>query len=118
MNNPYVPCPVRIDRIAIENEAKDIKTFTLVFDRKEDEAAFSYLPGQFAQLSLPGKGESPIGIASSPTEKGILLFSVKRVGTVTGALHDSEPGDRMGVRGPLGKPFPWERLEGKDVVIV
>jgi NAD(P)H-flavin reductase len=118
MNNPYVPLPVRIERTFLENEAKDIKTFTLAFERKEDEQAFAYLPGQFAQLSVPGKGESPIGIASSPTEKGILMFSIKRVGTVTGALHDAEEGDRMGVRGPLGKAFPWDRLEGKDVVIV
>jgi len=117
VRNPYVPMPVTIDDVSIENDLRDIKTFRLVFDSEEDRQAFSYLPGQFAELSLFGKGESPIGIASSPTEEGALLFSVKRMGVVTSELHASAPGRKMGVRGPLGHPFPWERLEGRDIVI-
>ena len=118
MNNPYVPYPVTIDDIVIENEAKDLKTFKLVFEKEEDKKAFSYLPGQFAEISVLGMGESPFGIASSPTEEDYLLFSVKLAGTVTKELHSSEPGRRIGVRGPLGNSFPWDRLEGKDIVIV
>lgn len=118
MNNPYVPYPVTIDDIVIENEAKDLKTFKLVFEKEEDKKAFSYLPGQFAEVSVLGMGESPFGIASSPTEEDYLLFSVKLAGTVTKELHSSEPGRRIGVRGPLGNSFPWDRLEGKDIVIV
>jgi len=118
MKNPYVPYPVTIQDIRIENEAKDIKSFTLVFDNEDDEGAFSYMPGQFAELSFFGKGESPVGIASSPTEQGHLLFSVKRAGVVTGALHEAEVGTKMGVRGPLGISFPWGRMAGKNIVIV
>ena len=118
MENPYLPYPVTISDIAVENDAKDLKTFKLVFENKEDESRFNYLPGQFAELSLFGKGESPIGIASSPTEQGYLLFTVKKTGLVTNELHNAEVGKKMGVRGPLGKPFPWERLAGKDIVIV
>lgn len=117
MKNPYVPMPVTIEEVVVENDLRDIKTFRLVFEREEDRAAFQYLPGQFAELSLFGKGESPIGIASSPTEEGHLLFSVKRMGVVTSELHASAPGRKMGVRGPMGHPFPWERLEGRDIVI-
>jgi sulfhydrogenase subunit gamma (sulfur reductase) len=117
VKNPYVPLPVTIEEVAVENDLHDIKTFRLVFEREEDRAGFSYLPGQFAELSLFGKGESPIGIASSPTEEGHLLFSIKRMGVVTSELHASAPGRRMGVRGPMGHPFPWERLAGRDIVI-
>jgi len=117
VRNPYVPMPVTIDEVVVENDLRDIKTFRLVFDSEEDRRGFSYLPGQFAELSLFGKGESPVGIASSPTEEGTLLFSVKRMGVVTSELHASAPGRKMGVRGPLGHPFPWERLEGRDIVI-
>ena len=116
MTNPYVPYSVTIDEITIENDAKDLKTFKLVFDREEE--AFAYYPGQFAEVSVYGRGESPFGIASSPTEKGYLLFTIKRTGTVTEELHRSEPGRKIGVRGPLGNSFPWERLEGKDIIIV
>ena len=116
MENPYIPYPVTIEDITIENDAKDLKTFKLVFDKKEDE--FDYSPGQFAEVSVFGKGESPFGIASSPTEKGYLLFTVKRAGSVTRELHNSERGRKIGVRGPLGNSFPWEKMEGKNLVIV
>jgi sulfhydrogenase subunit gamma (sulfur reductase) len=118
MKNPYVPCPVRIDDITIENDLKDIKTFKLVFEMPQDAADFAYIPGQFAELSLFGHGECPIGIASSPTEEGYVLFTVKKTGKVTRELHNSEPGRTIGIRGPLGNTYPWDRMKGKNVVIV
>ncbi len=114
--NPYIPCPVTIEEVTIENDAKDLKTFKLVLENAEDR--FDYLPGQFAEVSVLGMGESPFGIASSPTEEDYLLFTVKRTGSVTAELHNSEIGRRIGVRGPLGNSFPWDRMEGRDIVIV
>jgi len=61
---------------------------------------------------------SPIGIASSPTQKGYIEFTVQKAGTVTSALHEMEEGTLMGVRGPLGNSWPLEFLEGKNIVIV
>ena len=118
--NPYLPVPVTIEKITIENEAKDLKTFRLAFCNKEDEKNFRYECGQFAMLSIPGAGESPIGIASSPLDEGYLEFTVKRyaTGVVTTALHDLEEGARMGVRGPYGNSYPMKEMEGKNVVIV
>jgi NAD(P)H-flavin reductase len=118
MENPYIPYPVRVTKIITEVDTKDIKTFRLEFLEKGDEAKFAYLPGQFAELSVFGKGESPVGIASSPTQPGYIEFTVQRAGVVTGALHDMEPGTLMGVRGPLGNAWPIGYLEGKNVVIV
>ncbi len=116
--NPYVPMPVEVIKIITEVDSKDIKTFRLAFVNKEDEERFKYIPGQFAELSLFGKGESPIGIASSPTQKGYIEFTVQKAGVVTSALHEMEEGTLMGVRGPLGNSWPIEFLEGKNIVIV
>ena len=116
--NPYVPMPVEIVKIITEVDTKDIKTFRLAFVNKEDEERFKYIPGQFAELSIYGKGESPIGIASSPTQKGYIEFTVQKAGAVTSALHEMEEGTLMGVRGPLGNSWPLEFLEGKNIVIV
>jgi len=116
--NPYIPIPVDVDKIITEVTTKDIKTFRFTFVNEEDEKAFQYLPGQFAELSIFGKGESPIGIASSPTDKGYIEFTVQKAGVVTSELHNLEEGARMGVRGPLGNTWPIEYLEGKDIVIV
>lgn len=118
MENPYLPYPVRIEEVITETEDKNLKTFKFVFINPEDEEKFSYRPGQFADLSIAGKGEIPIGIASSPTEKGFVKFTVNKVGLVSSHLHNMSPGDIMGIRGPLGNWYPWEEMEGKNVVIV
>jgi len=116
--NPYLPYPVRIDEIITETEDKNLKTFKLVFLNPDDQEKFSYKAGQFAELSVAGKGEAPIGIASSPTEKGYLMFTINKVGLVTTALHCMKPGDIIGIRGPLGNSYPWDILKGKNVVII
>ena len=118
MNNPYLPYPVRIDDIIVETEDKNLKTFKFSFLNPDDEERFAYRPGQFAELSVAGKGEIPIGIASSPTEKGFVFFTINKVGVVSSHMHAMKPGDIMGIRGPLGNGFPWERLEGKTLVMV
>jgi sulfhydrogenase subunit gamma (sulfur reductase) len=118
LENPYLPYPVRIDEIITETEDKNLKTFKFVFVNPEDEEKFAYTPGQFAELSVAGKGEIPIGIASSPTEKGFVKFTVNKVGLVTKHLHNMKEGDVMGIRGPLGNWYPWKEMEGKNVVII
>ena len=118
VQNPYLPYPVRISEIVTETEDKNIKTFKLVFLNPADEEKFSYKAGQFAELSVAGKGEIPIGIASSPTEKGYIMFTVNKVGLVTTHLHSMKEGDVMGIRGPLGNSYPWDILQGKNIVII
>lgn len=118
MQNPYEPYPVRIEEASDAVEDKSLKTFKLVFENPEDEEKFNYNAGQFAELSITGQGEIPIGIASSPTEKGFIMFTVFRTGKVTAHLHSMTAGDLMGVRGPMGNWYPWDRLEGKNVVII
>ena len=117
MKNPFLPVPMRVDKVITETADSSIKSFHLSFLREDDEKAYSYLPGQFGELSVFGKGEAPFGMASSPTEPG-LKFSVNKAGVVTTALHRLEEGETIGVRGPLGIPYPLSELEGKNLVIV
>ena len=118
MSNPYIPNLATIRKIITENEVNDIKTFELVFQAPEAMKNFSYRCGQFAEISVFGAGECPIGIASTPMDEEHIQFTVKRVGVVTTALHNSEEGTIIGVRGPFGNGFPLERMEGRNVVIV
>ncbi|PIU29559.1 MAG: heterodisulfide reductase subunit F [Candidatus Hydromicrobium americanum] len=120
MNNPYLPMPVTIKKITIENEARDIKTFDLVFNVKKDNEKFKYTCGQFAEISMLGIGEAPIGIASSPMDEDSVQFTVKKynTGVVTSALHNLCPGDMIGIRGPYGNGFPMKDFEGKNLVII
>jgi NAD(P)H-flavin reductase len=109
---------MRLSQNRVETEDKNINTFTLEFLTEEDAAKFQYMPGQFAELNAYGVGEAPFGIATSPTEPGILKFSVAKVGIVSKALHLMEEGTMVGVRGPLGNSYPLEEFRGKNVVII
>ena len=110
--NPYIPMLTEIVSITSENKVNDIKTIELKFKKEEDYKNFAYIPGQFAEISLIGKGECPIGIASSPTEEGTIKFTIKKMGTVTSGFHNCEVGDIGGIRGPCGNGSPRPRPRG------
>ncbi len=118
MKNPYLPIPMIVKKASIETTDRMLRSLELSFARQEDEASFHYTPGQFCELSLFGKGEAPFGIASSPTEKGSLKFTINRAGVVTTALHQLEEGEEIGIRGPLGNFYPIELFEGKNVLVI
>ncbi len=118
MINPYLPYPIRIEDIIVESEDRSLKTFKFVFLHPEDEEKFKYQAGQFAEISIPGQGEIPIGIASSPVEKGFIAFTINRAGKVTSYLHNMKVGDILGVRGPLGNPYPWDTMKGKNLLFI
>jgi len=120
MGNPYIPMPVRLKAVKIENEAKDLKTFDFVFENPDHAEAFKFICGQFAMLSINGTGEAPFGIASSPLDRDVVQFTVKRYpkGALTTALYNVSVGDMLGLRGPFGNGYPMKELEGKNLVIV
>ncbi|MFP5259538.1 MAG: FAD/NAD(P)-binding protein [Acidobacteriota bacterium] len=114
--NPYLPEVATI--LETVQETHNIKTFRVRFDDEAKMAAFTFGPGQVGQLSAPGIGESTFVINSPPTRMDYLQFSVMRAGEVTAKLHNLVAGDKVGVRAPLGKPFPVEDMKGKDIVFV
>ena len=116
--NTYIPIPMKVERILNENPDRSLRTYDLSFVNEEDKNNFKYLPGQFCEFSILGKGESPFGIASSPTEKDILKFTVNRTGSVTNDIHHLQVGDTVGIRGPMGNWYPVEKFKGGDVVII
>ncbi len=118
MPNPYMPHIAVLRKIITENAVNDIKTFDVEFEDPEVAKGFNYKPGQFGMVSYFGAGECPIGIASSPTDEGRLEFTIKKVGVVTTALHNSGVGEKVGIRGPYGNGWPVEKMEGHNVLIV
>ncbi|MFW9950015.1 MAG: FAD/NAD(P)-binding protein [Candidatus Thorarchaeota archaeon] len=118
MPNPYIPMLTKVKSIVSENKVNDIKTLELEFKSEEDYTSFNYIPGQFAEISLIGRGECPIGIASSPTEEGTIKFTIKKMGEVTSGFHNCEIGDTVGVRGPCGNGWPIKDMKGKNIVVI
>lgn len=116
MKNEYIPKLARIVSIKEEVDSqRAIKTFRTQFVNKED---FSFKCGQSAMLSVLGKGESMISVSSSPLINDYLQFSILKSGRVTTALHEMEPGNIIGIRGPYGNGFPVEEWKGKNLVFI
>jgi NAD(P)H-flavin reductase len=114
--NVYLPKIAILDRVV--EEIADVKTFYWHFEDPAEQAAFrKFLPGQFAQVSIFGSGEFPASLPPSPTEEE-LFFTVRRVGSVTAALHAMKPGDTFGVRGPYGNGFPMNQYFGQNLLFV
>lgn len=118
MKNPYLPIPMVVKKSQVETSDRMLRTLELSFVNEEDEKAFHFIPGQFCELSLFGKGEAPFGIASSPTEKGSLKFTINKAGVVTTALHQAEEGTPVGIRGPLGNGYPIELFKGNNILVI
>ncbi len=89
-----------------------------LFDLELPDGPLGHAPGQFLEVSLPGYGEAPISISSSPTVPERLQLCVRNVGTVTGALHRLSPGAQVGIRGPFGRGFPVDRMRGRNILVV
>jgi len=106
--------PVTVPVLQVIDEAPGVKILSLA--APEGEMAFE--AGQFVQISVFGYGEAPFTICSSPAQGDHFDICVAAVGRVSNALHRLAAGDRVGVRGPFGNPFPLERARGKDLFFV
>ncbi len=115
MPNEYLPQKAVVKSII--EETLDTKTFTLRLVDKS-ERRLRYKPGQFLMLSLPGFGEAPFTFASAPRKDGRFEISVRRVGSLTEALHNLKERDIVGVRGPYGNWFPLDKIKCKDLLFI
>lgn len=94
------------------------KLFQIRIMNPQERERFTFLPGQFVMLELPGYGEVPISISASPTKRGTVELCIRRAGVVTGALHRARRGAKVGIRGPFGTHFPMEEMKGSDVLLI
>ena len=115
-DSPFLPLPARIQEA--RDLTPDVKLFRVEIEDPRARENFHHRPGQFAFLSAFGMGESPFTFASYPSPDGVLEFAIRRVGTVSSALHELEPGEAVGIRGPFGNSFPLEEYRGKNIIII
>ena len=116
MSNIYLPNLARI--VKIEDETYDTKTFEFELADPKAKQAFKFRPGQFLEISVPGVGEGPFGLASNPNRPETFRVTLRAVGAVTRALHAKKAGDQVGIRGPFGNGFPFDEYKGKNIIFV
>lgn len=116
IKNPFVPEPARIVRHY--DLIKDHRFFQIRHLDMERAMTFTYNPGQFIMLSIPGVGEAPFSISSTPSRPGILELGVRKMGKVTESLFQKVDNDVIYIRGPYGNGYKLEQMRNKDIIIV
>ena len=88
------------------------------FEFQLEDRDINHQPGQFVEVSIPGIGEAPFSISSSPTKGRRFEVLIRNVGKVTSYIHGLNVGDSVGIRGPFGTHFAVERFTGMDLLFV
>ena len=111
VRSKLVPTPAEI--INIIPETPDTKTFYFKPKAKLEEPK----PGQFTEIYIPGVGEAPVSVSGIESD-GVIIQTVRSIGTLTEYLFKLGREDLIGIRGPYGKGWPIEKLKDRDVLIV
>lgn len=114
--NPWLSRPVRIRRITAETPG--VATYDLEFEDAQVAAGYTFGPGQFNMLYLPGLGEIAISISGDCGQRVSVPHTIRRAGNVTQALAQLPEGATIGLRGPFGSQWPVEETQDRDVVFV
>jgi anaerobic sulfite reductase subunit B len=111
---PGVTMPFAIGTVVwTAPETADVTTLRIAVD---DVRICSGAPGQFVMAALLGFPPSAISISRYHPD-GIEL-TVRAAGPATAALRAVRPGDSVGLRGPLGRPWPLALAAERDLVVV
>ncbi len=94
------------------------KLYQVQITDPEARHGFRFRPGQFVLLEVPGVGEAPFSISSSPIRRGDLELCIRAVGNLTHFLARMERGSQVGVSGPFGTSFPVEAMQGGDLLLI
>ncbi len=116
VENPFKPKAARIVRHY--DLINDHRFFQIRHIDMKKAMSFSYNPGQFIMLSIPGVGEAPFSISSTPSRPGILELGVRKVGKLTNALFQKKDNEVVYIRGPFGNGFKLDQMVNRDLIIV
>lgn len=108
------PVPHRVRSRIVEN----VESATIHLEPVEQRLT-SPAPGQFMMLYAFGIGEIAMSVSSIPSSGDDTLgHTIRSVGLVSRALHDTDAGTIVGVRGPFGTDWDLASCTGRDLVIV
>ena len=107
MKNEYLPFLSEIKEVIKHTDLE--YTFRMVYEG-------DVKPGQFFEISIPKYGEAPISV--SGIGDGLVDFTIRRVGKVTGEVFENYVGDKLFIRGPYGNGFDIKNYQNKELVII
>lgn len=124
MRNQYKTHPLIITNI--ENQNTLVKLFTFKPEERkiikcstdEKKMIKCWWPGQFIALSVPGFGEAPFAVCSSPNPCSEFQICIQKKGGLTNKLFSMSIGDEVYFRGPYGNGFPISKLSKRNLLLI
>lgn len=124
MKNQYTSYPLIITRI--ENQNSMVRLFTFKPEDKKNikcgtdnsKMVKCWQPGQFILLSIPGFGEAPFAVCSSPNPCNEFQLCVQNKGALTNKLFTLSVDDEVYFRGPYGNGFPVPKLSKRNILLI
>jgi sulfhydrogenase subunit beta (sulfur reductase) len=127
---PPQPAPIRSRKTPppLQPEALDLSQGTILDVTAEtsdtvtlrigtdDPRLLGGRPGQFVMVAMPAFATPPISISRFRPDS--IELTIRAAGAATGYLTRLHRGASLGLRGPLGRGWPVDDAEGRDVVIV
>lgn len=98
-----------------QQETADTFSFTLV-PQAADLTPADFLPGQFNMLYPFGAGEVPISLSGGGDRS--YIHTVRALGLTTQALEKLKVGDTIGLRGPFGTGWPFDKIANKQALVI
>ena len=105
--------PARVESTATETP----DTTTLVLADVDPRIA-SGAPGQFVMVTVPGLPAVPISVSRYHPERRSIELSIRAAGPATSTMNVLAADATLGLRGPLGRGWPLDEAEGRDVIVV
>ena len=109
---------IYLPEVAVLTKKEMMTDVDCFFEFELKDRSLGHLPGQFAEISIPGIGEAPISISSPPTDDNKFEMVIRNVGSVTNAIHGLNVGESVGIRGPFGTSVPMNNLKGKSLLFI
>jgi len=115
--HPIPMTPQWAEIVKIQPEAPSVSTYWIKFNDPILQETYSFKPGQFNILTVPGYGEAAISISSDTDDLESIGHTIRLAGNVTNAIARLKVGDTVGVRGPFGTFWPIDECIGRDIYI-
>lgn len=97
---------------------QEIRSFRLGPIPPDTSTDFTFVPGQFVQISTAPQESAHFAIASAPEDRPLLEFLIKKGKGVAGAMFDLGVGNDLEITGPQGKGFPIDEHKGKNLLLI
>jgi len=99
----------------VVEEAPGVSTYWLQFNDPAAAERYTFQPGQFNMLTVPGYGEAAISISSDMNDPTRVGHTIRLAGNLTNAVGRLNIGDTVGLRGPYGSAWPVVESKEKDI---